>query len=123
VTNVEEGLNIVKEALEIGKEYHEYSGYSFSECEKVHNKHKLCEDLLLQNNKRIRDVQNQLRVLQEKLHKKNHWSSSTGVPKDTTRSRPRRSPCPHSSGGSPHPIDMLKMYTTLCSLVRMDRNR
>jgi len=73
---VEEGLNIVKEALEIGEEHHEYSVYASSEWEKVCNEHNMCEFVLLQNNKRICDVENQLRVVKEQLHKQNHWSCS-----------------------------------------------
>jgi len=113
VTEVEQGLNIVKEALEIGEEHHEYTAYSPSSWEKVCNEHNMCEFVLLQNNKRIRDVEDQLRVLKELVDKQNHSSCSRAVPKDSTRSRPRRSPPSDSGGRSPHPIDMLKMYTML----------
>ena len=123
MTEVEEGLNIVKEALEIGEEHHQYTAYSPSSWEKVSNEHNMCEFVLLQNNKRICDVEDQLRVVKEPLHKQNHSSCSTPVPKDNTRSRPRRSPPSDSGGRSPHPIDMLKMYTMLCSLVGIARNR
>jgi len=98
VTEVEEGLNIVKEALKIGEEHHEYIAYSPSEWEIVCNEHNMCEFVLLQNNKRICDVEDQLRVVKEPLHKQNHSSCSTPIPKDNTRSRPRRSP-PSDSGG------------------------
>jgi len=63
VIEVEEGLNIVKEALESGEEHHEYNAYSSSQWEKVHNKHDICENLLLHNNKRIHDVENQIRAV------------------------------------------------------------
>ncbi|XP_068487067.1 uncharacterized protein [Phaseolus vulgaris] len=109
VTEVEEGLNIVKEAVKIGKEHHEYTGYSPIEWEKVCNEHNMCEFVLLQNNKRIRDVEDQLRVVKELLHKQNHSSCSTPVPKDNMRSRPRRSPPSDSGGRSPHPINMFKI--------------
>ena len=88
MTEIEEGLNIVKEALEIGEEHHEYTGYSPSEWEKVCNEHNMCEFVLLHNKKRIRDVEDKLRVVKELLHKQNHSSCSTPVPKDNTRSRP-----------------------------------
>ena len=84
MTEVEEGLNIVKEALKIGEKHDEYSAYSSSEWEKVDKGHKLCKNLLVENNKKIHDVDNQLRLLQEQLHKEKHWSSSTSVPKDRT---------------------------------------
>jgi len=50
VIEVEEGLNIVKEALKIGGEEHdEYSSYSSNEWEKVDKDHKLCENIVENN--------------------------------------------------------------------------
>jgi len=51
-------LNIAKEALQIGGEEHdEYSNYYSSEWDKVVQKHQVCQNQLVDNNKRIHDVE------------------------------------------------------------------
>ena len=82
--------------------------------EKVVKECKVCENQLIKNNKMIHDVEK--RVLQEQLHKENHWSLATYVPKDNPSSRPRRPPPPHSVARSPHPINIVKYHKLVICL-------
>jgi len=79
-----------------------------SEWGKVPHQHEICRDQIIGNNKKILDLQKQIKIMQEQVYRQSHWSLVVAHTEEK----------PNSPG-----LDLMKIYRALCSLQRMTANR
>ena len=74
MTEEEQNLDIVIEVVCVGShEKHECTEPSLSEWETILHQHKVSQKQIIVNDKRLCDLHKKIRILQEQVHKANHW--------------------------------------------------
>jgi len=120
LTEEERRLDIVIEAVRVSShEKHECTGPSFSEWETILQQHEISQKQIMANDKRLCDLQKEIRILQEQVHKVNHWSVVIPCVEDQPSARAEDK----ASDAEDIPLDGMKIYTIMCSLQGLYLNR